>query len=144
MPIGTGTPPPTAPPTPTPCQTPPTPTPPTHPPGTLATTTTLRVVPNPAFEGLPIILLVQVSPFGASGTIQLTDGPSALGTPVSVFAGFALTITTLPKGVHMLSATFTPMNPAVFASSISTPVSLTVQSLFSGFNLGPTTQYGSR
>jgi phosphate transport system substrate-binding protein len=97
-----------------------------------ATTTTLTVFPNPAFEGLPVIFLANVAPFGAAGTVQFMDGTTAVDPPVPVAGGFALSITTLPEGTHSLTAVFTPTDPAALAPSTSPSVSLTVQSLFSG------------
>jgi hypothetical protein len=73
-----------------------------------ATTTTLRVFPNRAFQGLPVIFFANVAPRAAAGTVQFRDDTTALGAPVPVTAGFALTITTLPKGTHSLTAVFTP------------------------------------
>jgi hypothetical protein len=99
--------------------------------GAKATTTTLRVFPNRAFEGIPVIFLANVAPRGATGTIQFMDGTTTLGTPVPVTAGFALTITTLPLGMHPLSAVFTPKSPAAFAQSASAPVALMVNPLLS-------------
>ena len=39
-----------------------------------------------------------------------------------VFGGFALTITTLSKGTHSLSAVLPPTDPAAFAPSSAAPV----------------------
>ena len=103
----------------------------TAPSGATASTTTLRVLPTPAFQGFPVIFLANVAPRGATGTIQFMDGTTTLGTPVPISGGFALTITTLPKGTHSLSAVFTPTDPAAFAPSTSTPVPLTVNPLLS-------------
>jgi hypothetical protein len=54
------------------------------------------------------------------------DGTTALGAPVPVTTGFALTITALPTGMHSLTAVFSPANPAAYAQSTSSPVLLTV------------------
>ncbi len=95
------------------------------------TTTTLTVVPNPAFQGLPVFLIAHVAPFNATGTVQFADGPTLLGGPVPVNAGFAfLNTSTLAKGVHALTAAFAPTNQVIFAPSTSSPVPLTVRSLF--------------
>lgn len=98
--------------------------------GAKATRTRLSVFPTPAFQGIPVVFLANVAPANATGTVQFKDGTTTLGAPVPVFSGFALLITTLPKGTHSLAAVFIPTNPAAFASSTSTPVSLTVRSLF--------------
>jgi hypothetical protein len=82
--------------------------------GAKATTTTLRVFPNQPFQGFPVIFLANVAPRSATGTIQFMDGTTALGAPVPISGGFALTITPLPKGTHSLSAVFTPSGWAAF------------------------------
>ena len=94
-----------------------------------ATTTTLKVYPNRTFGGFPVILLTNVAPRGATGTIQLLDGTIPMGTPVPVTNGFALTITTLLTGTHSLTAVFIPTNPAIYAQSTSSQVPLTVNPL---------------
>ncbi|MGH3765476.1 MAG: Ig-like domain-containing protein [Pseudonocardiaceae bacterium] len=95
-----------------------------------ATTTTLHVVPQSAFAGIPMILQANVAPRGAAGTIQFMDGTTALGPAVPVTLGTALRITTLTTGAHSLTARFTPSNPAAYSPSTSPPISLTVNSLF--------------
>lgn len=95
--------------------------------GAMATTTTLRVAPNPAFQGLPVVLLATVAPRTLSRTVQFEDGTTALGASVPVVGGRAFLITrTLATGTHTLTAVFTPANPAVFGPSTSPPVTLTV------------------
>jgi hypothetical protein len=146
MPTGapTPTPTPTSAPTPTPTGEPtptpigePTPTPTvqptpiaTPPAGVTTTTATLFAAPNPGFEFFPVILIARVSPFGAAGTIQFMDRTTALGGPEPANFGFALLITTLPKGAQSLTAVFTPTDPTTFAPSTSAPVALTVRSIF--------------
>ncbi|MBV8541025.1 MAG: PD40 domain-containing protein [Pseudonocardiales bacterium] len=98
--------------------------------GATATTTTLRIFPTRAFQGLPVVLLTHITPRSAAGTIQILDGTTALGGPLQTAAGLSLFITTLPPGTHTLTAVFTPTNPAAFAPSTSAPVSLTVNVLF--------------
>jgi hypothetical protein len=106
---------------------------PTPTPGGTATTATLKAFPNPAFQGLPVIFLVNVAPSNAAGTVQFRDGITALGAPVPVTAGFAFLISpsTLTTGPHSLTAVFTPTNPVAFGPSTSPPVTLTVRSIFS-------------
>jgi hypothetical protein len=148
-------------PTPTPSPTPiPTPSPgPTPAAGIPSTTTTLQVAPNPGYSFIPEIFIARVSPFNAVGTVQFWDGNTNvrtnLGDAVPVTGGIALKFATLPKGNHTLTAVFNPANiggclgtagfpgmptprpcpnsnvPA-FLSSVSSPVSLTVHSLFGG------------
>jgi hypothetical protein len=91
----------------------------------------LQVAPSPGYTFFPEFLIARVSPFNAAGTVQFIDGTTPLGGPVPVFAGFALTVTTLPKGTHSLTAVFTPTDPAAFAQSTSSPVPLTVNPLAS-------------
>jgi hypothetical protein len=85
----------------------------------------------PAFQGLPVFLIVKVAPFNATGHVQFVDGTTPLGAPVGVTAGVALFHTsTLSKGTHSLTAVFTANNPVAFGPSTSPPVSLTVRSIF--------------
>jgi hypothetical protein len=98
--------------------------------GENATVTTLRVFPTPAFPGVPVVLLANIAPAGAVGTVQFMDGESALHAPVPATGGFTLLITPLPKGKHSLTAVFTPTNQAVFVPSASRPVVLTVAPQF--------------
>jgi Tol biopolymer transport system component len=95
------------------------------------TRTTLTVSPNPAFQRLPVFLIANVAPFNAAGHVQFMDGSTPLGAPVGVTAGLALFHTSaLSKGTHSLTAVFTPNNPVAFGPSTSSPVSLTVRSIF--------------
>ena len=95
-----------------------------------ATTITMHASPNPAFQGLPLVLAASVSPFNSAGTVQFKDGTTALGAPVQVLAGQAILITsTLTNGTHALTAVFTPNNPTAFGPSTSTPVTVTVRKL---------------
>jgi phosphate ABC transporter phosphate-binding protein len=98
--------------------------------GATATNTTVKVFPKRAFDGLPLIFLANVAPFGATGTVQFMDGATALGAPVPVTTGFALLIDSLPEGTHTLTAVFTPTDPATHAPSTSSPVPLTVNPFF--------------
>ncbi len=98
--------------------------------GENATVSTLRVFPTPVFQGIPVVLLANIAPVGAVGTIQFMDGESALGAPVLATDGFALLITPLPKGEHSLTVVFTPTNQAAFVPSASLPVVLTVAPRF--------------
>jgi len=96
--------------------------------GAKATTTTFMVIPSgPVIQGTPVILVAQVAPANAAGTVQFKDGDSALGPPRPVFGGFALAVTSkLTKGAHSLTAVFTATNQDAFGSSVPTPVSLSV------------------
>lgn len=107
---------------------------PTPPAGITTTTTTLQVAPNPGYSFIPEILIARVSPFNAVGTVQFFDGNTNvrtnLGDAVPVMGGIAMKFATLPKGNHTLTAVFNPAN--TFLSSVSSPISLTVRSLFGG------------
>ncbi|MGH3781263.1 MAG: Ig-like domain-containing protein [Pseudonocardiaceae bacterium] len=98
--------------------------------GENATVTTLRVFPTPALQGIPVVLLANIAPVGAVGTIQFMDGESALDAPVLATDGFTLLITPLSKGEHSLTAVFTPTNQAAFVPSASLPAVLTVAPQF--------------
>jgi hypothetical protein len=89
---------------------PPTPVPPTPPAGITPTTTTLQVFPNPGYTFLPEILIARVSPLNAVGRVQFMDGTTTLGDPVPVRGGFAFKFATLPKGNHLLTATYLSTN----------------------------------
>lgn len=94
------------------------------------TNTTLTVIPHAAFQGIPVFLIAHVAPFGATGTVQFTDGTTTLGAPVPVTGGVAfLSTSRLTTGTHTLTAVFTPTNPVAFNPSTSPPVPLTVRSL---------------
>ena len=93
-----------------------------------ATSTTLKADPNPATAGKPVKLTAQVSPRGATGTIQFFDGSTPLGgpQPVKPNGTAQLNTKTLTPGTHTLTAAFTPTNPAAYGPSTSPPVTLTV------------------
>jgi phosphate ABC transporter phosphate-binding protein len=98
------------------------------PPGAKATATAFMVTPSGSvIQGTPVILVAQVSPANATGTVKFKDGDTELGTPRPVIDGFALTVTSkLTKGTHSLTAVFTAANQAIFGPSTPSPVSLTV------------------
>lgn len=98
--------------------------------GEYATVTALTVFPTPARQGSPVVLLANIAPVGAVGTIQFLDGEYALNAPVPATDGFTLLITMLSKGKHSLTAVFTPTNHAVFVPSASPPMVLTVAPSF--------------
>ncbi len=97
----------------------------------VSTTTTLQAVPSLAFQSIPVILIANVSPLGAAGTVQFKDGTNNLGDPVQVTFGPAILVTSaLTAGTHTLTAEFTPTNPTAFAPSTSPPSTVTVRTLF--------------
>jgi hypothetical protein len=98
------------------------------PPGAKPTATAFMVTPSGSvIQGTPVILVAQVTPANATGTVQFKDGDTELGMPRPVIGGFALTVTSkLTKGTHSLTAVFTAANQAAFGPSMPPPVSLTV------------------
>ena len=95
--------------------------------GLPATSTTLRVVPNSGSQGVPRVLIARVSPNDADGTVQFTDDGNDLGSPVRVAGGQAILVTRdLTSGTHSLTAVFSPTDPAAFAPSKSSTVTVTV------------------
>jgi hypothetical protein len=95
--------------------------------GVSATKTRLTLIPSGPFaQAVPRLLVANVTPTGAAGTVQFSDGSSALGAPVQVLKGVAfLSTSTLAPGTHSLTAAFTPTDPAAFGPSTSAVVSLT-------------------
>lgn len=96
--------------------------------GAKITVTTFMAIPSgPVIQGTPVILVAQVMPAGASGTVQFMDGDIELGLPRPVIGGLALAVTSkLAKGTHSLTAVFTAADQAAFSPSTPPPVSLTV------------------
>ena len=95
-------------------------------PTTVATTTTLAVSPTgPVTAGTAVTLTASVSPAAATGTVQFSDGGTAIGSPVAVSSGTAtLTTSALAVGSHSLTAALT--GGTGYDSSTSTAVSLSV------------------
>ncbi|HSY14348.1 MAG TPA: Ig-like domain-containing protein [Jatrophihabitantaceae bacterium] len=98
----------------------------------VATTTSTTLAASPAataIAGAPVALTATVSPSTAAGTVQFMDGSTAIGSPVSVTGGVAHASTTaLSLGSHSLTAAFTPMTPASFTASTSTPLTYSITS----------------
>jgi len=94
----------------------------------VSTSTSLAVSPaGPVPAGTAVTLTATVSPSGAAGTVQFSDGASTLGTPVTVSGGTAsLTTTSLAAGTRALKAAFLPGDTSAFATSTSTTTSLVV------------------
>lgn len=92
-----------------------------------ATSTSLATTPAQAYVGQAVTLTATVSPSAAAGTVQFTDGGTALGAPVAVSNGQAqLQTTALTEGSHTLAAAFTPTDPTGYAASTSSNVTYTV------------------
>jgi len=94
----------------------------------VVTSTTLSTsAPSPAAQGTPITLTATVTPATAAGKVQFKDGSANLGAPVSVSNGTAAaTVSTLTVGIHLLTAVFTPDNPAAYGPSTSPAVPFTI------------------
>jgi hypothetical protein len=97
------------------------------------TTTALAVSPaNTAAQFSTVSLTATVSPTAAAGTVQFSDGATALGSPVAVSGGTAtLNTSTLSVGSHSFTATFTPSNTTAYLGSASAAVPYSVTA-FSG------------
>lgn len=96
--------------------------------GAKGTTTTFMAIPSgPVLEGTPVILIAQVTPANAAGTVQFKDGERELGLPRPVIGGFVLTVTSmLTEGTHSLTAVFTAADQVDFSPSTPSPVWLSV------------------
>ncbi len=93
-----------------------------------ATTTTLSVtqIPLPFRSGGRALLIAQVAPRHAAGTVQFKDGTANIGAPVRVRGGVAFGgLVSLPAGQHSLTATFIPNSLAAFQLSTSNTVAFT-------------------
>jgi hypothetical protein len=94
------------------------------------TTITLEVTPaSPADPTSTETLTATIAPSTAAGVVQFNDGNTTLSDPVTLTNGTATITTTLPAGDDLLTADFTPTNPADFGPSASAPVSLTEPAL---------------
>jgi len=93
-----------------------------------ATTTALSVTPaGPVEEHTSVALGATVTPAGAAGKVQFTDGGANLGAAVTVVGGAAtLTTSSLAAGAHSFTAKFVPADAATFAASESAAVPLSV------------------
>ncbi|MEV0066687.1 MULTISPECIES: Ig-like domain-containing protein [unclassified Amycolatopsis] len=92
------------------------------------TTTALSVTPSGTAQQFSTVTLnASVTPAGAAGSIQFTDGGANLGNPVALSGGTAtLTTSTLGVGDHTFTAKFVPANAAAFVASESAGVPLSV------------------
>ncbi|MER6797623.1 Ig-like domain-containing protein [Amycolatopsis mediterranei] len=92
------------------------------------TTTALSVTPSgTAAQYSSVMLNASVTPAGAAGSIQFTDGGANLGSPVALAGGTAsLSSSTLAVGAHTFTAKFVPANAAAYVASESAGVPLSV------------------
>jgi hypothetical protein len=103
-------------------------------PATSATVTTTELSVSPtavALSGAQVTLTAGVTPATAVGGVQFADlvlGTSVpLGSPVPVIGGAAaLTVSTLDRGLHSLTATFVPTASDRFVGSVSDPITYVV------------------
>lgn len=93
-----------------------------------ASATSLAVSPaSPSYVGQAVTLTANVTPTGATGTVQFKDGGADLGAPVAVTSDQAqLTTSALAEGTHSLTAVFTAADPVSYAGSTSTAKSYAV------------------
>ncbi|WP_258195555.1 Ig-like domain-containing protein [Rhodococcus sp. OK519] len=82
-------------------------------------------VPATAVTGTSVNLTAAVSPAGAQGLVQFTDGGNPIGSPVSVVNGVATLSHTFTAGSHSIGASFTG-GPGFTDASASSPASIVV------------------
>lgn len=88
--------------------------------------------PTTATVGDPVDLTVRIAPEDANGSVQFFDGGEPIGEPVPVTDGAATLRHQFDQsGDHVLSATFTPAEPAAdgtpYAPSESNPVTISIE-----------------
>ena len=89
-----------------------------------ATTTTVAADISPVVYGQQVNLIASVAPNTATGTVQFSDGATALGT-IPVSGGMAtFPISTLSTGTHAITATYS--GDASNTTSASAPMTLNV------------------
>jgi hypothetical protein len=87
--------------------------------GTPTATTSVLVDPGLPLSCDDVVLVVDVLPADAVGTVQFFDNGAPLGTPVPVVGGVAQLRTTLGAGGHTITAQFVPADPTQFLPSQS-------------------------
>ncbi len=81
--------------------------------------------PSSATVGADVVLVAEVSPAEAAGTVEFFDGGVSLGsTPVT--AGVASLSVALAAGERSVSAVFTPSDTSLYAASTSSSSTVTV------------------
>ena len=90
--------------------------------------TTVSIGASPASTqraGQSVTFTASVTPSGAGGTVQFTDGGSPLGSPVTATAGQAqLATSALTVGSHTIGATYTP--GGIYAPGTASTVSYSI------------------
>jgi len=88
------------------------------------TTTSLSASPNPSTFGQTVNLTGTVSATGATGTVQILDGSTVIGSTTVSGGSFAFATAALAAGVHSLKAAY--LGDALYASSTSAAINETV------------------
>ena len=98
------------------------------PPVQVTTTTALAMSPSTATAVAPAArtLTATVTGAGAAGTVQFFNGPTSLGSSTVAAGSASLSLTAIAEGSYSYHAVFTPTNAALFTSSTSSNVALTV------------------
>lgn len=107
----------------------------------VATHTTLAASAASVTTGTSVTLTATVDQSAAAGTVQFSDGSTAVGSPVPVSGGVATTTVTPATGSHGYGAVFTPSDTTAYLGSTSNTVAVTA-SAPSGGNPGGGTPGG--
>ncbi len=103
------------------------------------TTTSLSVSSNPASSGQPVTLTASVSPAGATGQVQFSDGGTLLGTVTLTNGVASFTTSALSTGSNSVSATYSGdanFNPST-SQTINVVVSVTNQPTSTSLSVSP-------
>jgi hypothetical protein len=90
----------------------------------IATRTTLNANKSTANVGQTVKFTANISPAGATGSVEFMDGTALLGTAPLSGSSAVLQVSNLTVGTHTVTATYT--GAAKYASSTSSPVTVTV------------------
>ncbi|MFL6166833.1 MAG: Ig-like domain repeat protein, partial [Ornithinibacter sp.] len=92
------------------------------------TTTALAMAPSTATAVAPAArtLTATVTGAGAAGTVQFFNGATSLGTATVAAGSASLSLSNIAEGSYSYHAVFNPTNAALFTSSTSGNVALTV------------------
>ncbi len=98
------------------------------PPVQVTTTTSLAMSPATATAVAPAArtLTATVTGAGAAGTVEFFNGATSLGSATLAAGSAGMSVTNIPVGSYSYHAVFTPTNAALFTSSTSGNVALTV------------------
>jgi len=84
------------------------------------TTTALSVNTGTGVAFTPVTFTATITPTGAAGSVNFTDGTTAIGSAAVSGGTATLTTSALGQGSHTVTATFVPTDPAAFSGSSST------------------------